>query len=79
MIVRLHPGHPAFATPSRTAEMRGHLRTQDSTISRIFGRRQNPWKLCGRGASGGKPPEARRYPRMISVELKIYEKEPPSH
>jgi hypothetical protein len=42
----LCPGHPALRTPSRAAEMRGHLTTQDSTISRILGSRQNPEKLC---------------------------------
>jgi hypothetical protein len=36
----LHPQTFALAASSRAAQLRGHLPTQDGTISRIFGRSQ---------------------------------------
>jgi len=41
------PQQPAFGEPNRTADMRGYVGTQDSTISRLFGSSQkHPGKLC---------------------------------
>jgi hypothetical protein len=64
MTTRIERGESALAAASRRAEFRIHLRTQDSTVSRIFGRRQKPGKLCAPFPPRlrGQSPLRRRYP-----------------
>ncbi len=49
----IHSQSCGLAASSRTAQMRDHLPTQDSTISRIFGRRQKQGEMV-RGLRPGR-------------------------